>query len=67
MDKNTKISQYEYDYHLAKVIYDDKYIEFFMSGLNTIIKKWIFSGCKETPEEMNEIINSEYKNKNINF
>lgn len=70
MEKNTKISQYEYDIHLAKKLYDDKYIkyhiEFFMAGFNAIIKKWLFSGCKETPEEMNEIITSEYKNKNIN-
>lgn len=67
MDKNTKLSQYEYDYHLVKTIYDDKYIEyhieFFMAGFNAIIKRWLFNGCKETPEDMNEIITSEYKNK----
>lgn len=67
MDKNTKLSQYEYDYHLAKTIYDDKYIEyhieFFMAWFNAIIKRWLFNGCKETSEEMNEIITSEYKNK----
>lgn len=67
MDKNTKISQY--DYHLSKMIYDDKYIdyhiEFFMAGFNAIIKKWLFNGCKETPEEINQIIISEYKDKNI--
>ncbi len=71
MDKNTKISQYEYDIHLAKMIYDDKHIEyhieFFMAGFNAIIKRWLFNGCIETPEEMNEIIISEYKNKNINI
>lgn len=71
MDKNTKISQYEYDYHLAKIIYNDKHIEyhieFFMAGFNEIVKRWLYNGCKETPEEMNEIIISEYKNKNINF
>lgn len=70
MDKNTKISQYEYDYHLAKIMYNDRFIEyhieFFMAGFNAIIKRWLFSECKETPEEMNEIITSEYKNKNIN-
>lgn len=69
MDKNTKISQYEYDIHLAKMIYDDKHIEyhieFFMAGFNAIIKRWLFNGCEETPEEMNDIIISEYKNKNI--
>lgn len=65
MDKNTKISQYEYDIHLAKKIYEDKHIEyhieFFMAGFNAIVKKWLFNGCQETPEEMNEIIISEYK------
>lgn len=70
MDKNTKISQYEYDLHLAKMMYNDKHIEyhieFFMAGFNAIIKKWLSNGCKESPEEMNEIIISEYKNKNIN-
>lgn len=69
MDKNTKISQYEYDIHLAKNLYDaniEYHIEFFMAGFNAIIKKWLYSGCKESPEEMNEIIISEYKNKNIN-
>lgn len=71
MDKNTKISQYEYDYHLANLLYNDKHIEyhieFFMAGFNAIIKKWLFHGCQESPEEMNEIIVSEYKNKSINL
>lgn len=69
MDKNTKIGQREYDYHLAKTMYNDQHIEyhiiFFMAGFNAIVKKWLYNGCKETPEEMNEIIISEYKNKNI--
>lgn len=69
MDQNTKLSQYEYDSHLSRLIYNDKHIEyhieFFMAGFNAIIKKWLYNGCKETPEEMNEIIISEYKNKNI--
>lgn len=68
MDKNTKISQFEYDIHLAKQIYNDKHIEyhleFFKAGFNAIIKKWLFNGCIETPEEMNNIIISEYNNKN---
>lgn len=69
MDKNVKISEFEYDYHLAQSIYGEKYIEyhiaFFMAGFNAIIKKWLYNGCTETPEEMNDIIISEYKNKNI--
>lgn len=37
------------------------HITFFKAGLNAIIKKWLDNGCKETPEEMFEIIKSEYK------
>ena len=58
----------EYRIELAEKYYDNKYIdyhiEFFRAGLNAVIKKWLNSGCKETPEEINEIITSEYKNKN---
>lgn len=71
MDKVTKISQYEYDYHLASKIFDNQHIEyhieFFMAGFNAIVKKWLNNGCKETPEEMNEIIINEYKNKNTDL
>ena len=53
---------------LAEKYYNNKFIdyhiEFFRAGLNAIIKKWLNNGCKETPEEINEIIISEYKNKN---
>ncbi len=37
------------------------HIEFFRNGLNSIIKMWLNDGCKETPEEMAEIIKSEYR------
>lgn len=36
------------------------HITFFKIGLNAIIKRWLNGGCRETPEEMNEIIRSEY-------
>ncbi len=36
------------------------HIEFFRNGLNSIIKMWLADGCKETPEEMAEILRSEY-------
>jgi len=42
----------------------DYHIEFFKSGLNAVIKKWLDNNCLETPEEIEEIIKSEYKNKN---
>ena len=51
-------------------MYNDKFIdyhiEFFKAGLNAIIRKWLEEGCKETPEEIDNIIKDEYKNKNIN-
>ena len=57
----------QYCLELAERYYDNKFIdyhiEFFRAGLNAVIKKWINGGCKETPEEINEIIISEYKNK----
>lgn len=58
----------QYNIELAEKYYDNKYIDyhiaFFRAGLNAIIKKWLNNGCKETPEEINNIIISEYKNKN---
>lgn len=57
-----------YNIDLATKFYDNKYIdyhiEFFRAGLNAIIKKWLNNGCQETPEEMSNILISEYKNKN---
>ncbi len=38
-------------YHLA----------FFRSGFNAIVKMWLAGGCQESPEEMDEIIRSEYR------
>ncbi len=37
------------------------HIEFFRNGLNAIIKMWLAGGCKETPEEMAEVLYSEYR------
>ena len=36
-------------------------MEFFKSGLTKIIKMWLQNGCRETPEEMFEIVKSEYR------
>lgn len=41
----------------------DYHITFFKAGLNAIIKKWLNNGCLETPEEINEVIISEYTKK----
>lgn len=37
------------------------HIEFFRNGLNAIIKLWLAGGCKETPEEMAEVLKMEYQ------
>lgn len=37
------------------------HMEFFKSGLTSIIKLWLEKGCQETPEEMFEIVKSEYR------
>lgn len=62
-DNNYKIVSY--DIELAQKHFQDRFInyhmEFFKSGLTRIIKLWLQNGCKETPEEMFEIIKSEYQ------
>lgn len=40
--------------------YLDYHIEFFRNGFNAMVKMWLAGGCKETPEEMEEILRSEY-------
>lgn len=56
---------FQYDYNLAKQHFQNRFveyhIEFFRSGLNKIIKMWLENGCRETPEDMFEIIQSEYR------
>lgn len=54
-----------YDQRRAEIELDNvgiKYhIEFFRNGLNAIIKMWLAGGCRESPEEMAEILKQEYK------
>lgn len=65
------LSKNKYDSNLSKMLYNDDHIEyhieFFMVGINTIIKKWLYNGCKEDSEEINQILIEEYQNKNINY
>ena len=68
-DDNYKILVY--DTELAKKHFQNRFIdyhiEFFKSGLNKIIKMWLQNGCQESPEEMFEIIKSEYQGREIFF
>lgn len=43
----------------------DYHIAFFKAGINAILKKWLFNGCVESPEELVEVLNSEYKGKSL--
>ena len=62
-DKNQNVSVY--DINLANKYFDNKnmkyHIEFFRNGLNAIIKLWLDGGCKEAPEEMDQMLKLEYK------
>lgn len=62
-DENHVIQVYDTD--RAKLDFNDQYIkyhiEFFRNGLNAIIKMWLNGGCKETPQEMAEILKQEYR------
>ena len=68
-DNNYKILVY--DTELAKKHFQNRFIdyhiEFFKSGLTKIIKMWLQNGCQESPEEMFEIIKSEYQGREIFF
>jgi hypothetical protein len=61
-DTTSKITQFNAE--LASKYYNNKnidyHLEFFRAGLNAIIKKWLNNNCKESPEEMLEVLNSEY-------
>ena len=54
-----------YDENRAKSDFAGKnihyHIEFFRAGLNALIQMWLDGGCKESPEEMAEILQAEYK------
>lgn len=54
-----------YDRQQAEEHFQGKFIEyhmeFFKSGINQIIKMWLNNGCQESPEDMFEIIKSEYR------
>ncbi len=39
-------------------------MEFFKAGITQIIKLWLKNGCQESPEDMFEIIKSEYYGRN---
>ncbi|MBE6928656.1 MAG: TetR/AcrR family transcriptional regulator [Ruminococcaceae bacterium] len=37
------------------------HIEFFRNGFNAVVKLWLAGGCRESPEEMAEVLKLEYR------
>ena len=57
-----------YDIQEATRYYDrhvEYHMEFFRHGFNAVIKMWLSRDCAESPEEILEIIRSEYDAKNV--
>lgn len=61
---NYPISNASYDIEFAKEWNRDKlieyHVEFFRAGITAIIKKWLSNGCKESPEDITNVIVTEY-------
>ena len=62
-DNNCK--PFRYDAELARHHFQNRFVEyhmeFFKAGLNRIIELWLESGCREPPENMAGILDSEYQ------
>lgn len=60
-----------YDTGLAQTHFKNRFIEyhmeFFKAGITQIIKLWLKNDCKESPEEIFEIIKSEYQGREAFF
>lgn len=58
------VTTFGYDRVASERYYGNRHISyhiaFFSSGLNAVIKQWLSGGCRETPEEIDSIIKTEY-------
>ncbi len=41
------------------------HIEFFKAGFNAIVKRWLSNNCKESPEEISQILKDEYRHREV--
>ena len=62
-DECQKISIYDRNVAIRDGLEEniEYHIEFFRHGLNAIIKMWLAGGCRETPEQMVDILKREYR------
>lgn len=64
LDTNFSIPAYAEKISMENKVIDrnlEYRVEFFRAGLNAILKKWLANGCRETPEEIHKIIQTEYE------
>lgn len=59
------IEQKEVERFFEKVENTDYHIAFFKAGLNAVLNKWLNNNCDLSPEEINQIIVSEYSGRKI--
>ncbi len=62
-DNNHKVNWENLNFDLVDSLHGEHieyHVEFHKAGLNAIIKKWLASGCKESPETMVKILEVEY-------
>lgn len=66
LNPNGGFRWYGYDAELAERLFPPEHLKyhiaFFGNGLNAIIRLWLENGCRESPEEMAEILREEYRN-----
>ena len=64
LNSSGKLRIIGYDVKAAAARFDNRnieyHIEFFGHGLNAVIRRWLESDCRETPEEINAILIEEY-------
>ena len=60
LNRSTFYANYIDIYDLVEKVRVRMICEFFKAGITAIIKMWLNNNCKETPEEMVQILISEY-------
>ena len=64
-DRDFRLEDFGYDGDLFRQHFHNEdveyHVEFFRSGLNAILKRWLLEGCQRPPEEMERILRSEYR------
>ena len=68
-DFSKLLDKYSLDSNLPKYCSKPKFahyhITFFKAGLNAIIREWLANGCTDSPEEINNVLKSEYMGKSL--